>query len=209
MKRLIMQLKTDLFKRFKWTRKMKKTNTIFTKLHADLLRFISKSLPNKTSRYDAFMYLLENQIELINQYKNGSNAPRHYTILGLSNKWKWDRKTVMSFLKSLQDIDVISVKGDVSGITIRVLHLVPDHDIPDRFWVLEPQNMEISSSPKTSYMRLAWGVEFFLRGSLIPQKSNFGRGKGCGKRASSPPLGLKRHDDIGNRGTIKLTNLRF
>lgn len=48
---------------------MKKTNTIFTKLHADLLRFISKSLPNKTSRYDAFMYLLENQIELINQYK--------------------------------------------------------------------------------------------------------------------------------------------
>ena len=77
---------------------MKKTNTIFTKLHADLLRFISKSLPNKTSRYDAFMYLLENQIELINQYKNGSNAPRHYTILGLSNKWKWDRKTVMSFL---------------------------------------------------------------------------------------------------------------
>ena len=87
---------------------MKKTNTIFTKLHADLLRFISKSL-------------------------NGPNAPRHYTILGLSNKWKWDRKTVMSFLKSLQDMDVISVKGDVSGITIRVLHLVPDHDIPDRF----------------------------------------------------------------------------
>lgn len=112
---------------------MKKTNTIFTKLHADLLRFISKSLPNKTSRYDAFMYLLENQIELINQYKNGSNAPRHYTILGLSNKWKWDRKTVMSFLKSLQNMDVISVKGDVSGITIRVLHLIPDHDIPDRF----------------------------------------------------------------------------
>ena len=73
---------------------MKKTNTIFTKLHADLLRFISKSLPNKTSRYDAFMYLLENQIELINQYKNGSNAPRHYTILGLSNKWKWDRWTL-------------------------------------------------------------------------------------------------------------------
>ena len=72
---------------------MKKTNTIFTKLHADLLRFISKSLPNKTSRYDAFMYLLE----------------------------------------SLQDMDVISVKGDVSGITICVLHLVPDHDIPDRF----------------------------------------------------------------------------
>ena len=64
---------------------MKKTNTIFTKLHADLLRFISKSLPNKTSRYDAFMYLLENQIELINQYKCGPNAPRHYTILGLSN----------------------------------------------------------------------------------------------------------------------------
>ena len=51
----------------------------------------------------------------------------------LSTKWKWDRKTVMSFLKSLQDMDVISVKGDVSGITIRVLHLVPDHDIPDRF----------------------------------------------------------------------------
>lgn len=78
---------------------MKKPNTIFTKLHADLLRFISKSLPNKTSRYDAFMYLLENQIELINQYKNGSNAPRHYTILGLSNKWKWDRKNRHVFPK--------------------------------------------------------------------------------------------------------------
>lgn len=54
---------------------MKKTNTIFTKLHADLLRFISKSLPNKTSRYDAFMYLLENQIELINQYKTAQMRP--------------------------------------------------------------------------------------------------------------------------------------
>ena len=75
-----------------------KINKALVFLQSDLLRFISKSLPNKTSRYDAFMYLLENQIELINQYKNGSNAPRHYTILGLSNKWKWDRKTVMSFL---------------------------------------------------------------------------------------------------------------
>ena len=111
---------------------MKQTNVIFTKLHADLLQFISKSLPNKTSRYDAFMYLLENQIELINQYKYGQNAPRHYTILGLSKKWKWDRKTVMSFLKSLQNMDAISAQGDVSGISIRVLHLVPDHDMPDR-----------------------------------------------------------------------------
>jgi hypothetical protein len=75
--------------------------------------------------------------------------------------------------------------------------------------VLEPQNMEISSSPKTSYMRLAWGVEFFLRGSLIPPKSNFGREKGCGKRASSPPLELKRDNDIGDCGTIKLTNLKI
>jgi hypothetical protein len=45
--------------------------------------------------------------------------------------------------------------------------------------------------------------------SLIPQKSNFGREKGCGKRASSPPLELKRDNDIGNCGTIKLTNLGF
>ena len=149
---------------------MKKTNTIFTKLHADLLRFISKSLPNKTSRYDAFMYLLENQIELINQYKNGSNAPRHYTILGLSNKWKWDRKTVMSFLKSLQDMDVISVKGDVSGITIRT-----------------PKYGKIKQSKNELYEAcLRCGI--FLKGKPNSPKVQFWEGKGVWKKSKLTTL---------------------
>lgn len=36
-----------------------------------------------------------------------------------------------------------------------------------------------------------------------------GSEKGCGKRASSPPLELKRDNDIGNYGTLKLMNLGF
>jgi len=49
----------------------------------------------------------------------------------------------------------------------------------------------------------------FLRGKPNSPKVQFWEGKGVWKRASSPPLELKRDDDIGNRGIIKLMDLGF
>ena len=33
-------------------------NVIFTKLNAELFQFLAKSLPNRTSRFDAFQYFM-------------------------------------------------------------------------------------------------------------------------------------------------------
>jgi hypothetical protein len=100
MKRLIMQLKTDLFKRFKWTRKMKKTNTI----------------------------------------------------------------------------------------SIRVLHLVPDHDIPDRFWVLEPQNMEKIKQSKNELYEACLRCGIFLKGKPNSPKVQFWEGKRVWKKSKLTTL---------------------
>lgn len=101
-----------------------KQKLIFTKLNADLFQFLAKSLPNRTSRFDAFLYLYERQTghpdDLL---KYGINIPFNATYNQLAERWGWDRKTVMSFLKSLQNMDVIEVKRASSNICIHVKNL--------------------------------------------------------------------------------------
>ena len=99
-------------------------NVIFNKLNADLFLFLAKSLPNRTSRFDAFLYLYERQAGHFDALlKYGFNIPFGTTYNQLAKRWGWDRKTVMSFLKSLQKMGILEVKRASCNIEIRILNL--------------------------------------------------------------------------------------
>lgn len=99
-------------------------NIIFTRLNAELFQFLAKSLPNRTSRFDAFLYLYECQTDHFDALlKYGVNIPFGTTYNRLAERWGWDRKTVMSFLKSLQKMGVLEVKRASCNIEIRILNL--------------------------------------------------------------------------------------
>lgn len=101
-----------------------KPSVIFTKLNAELFQFLAKSLPNRTSRFDAFLYLYECQTDHFDALlKYGVNIPFGVTYNQLAERWGWDRKTVMSFLKSLHKMGVLEVKRASRNIEIRILNL--------------------------------------------------------------------------------------
>lgn len=109
-------------------------NVIFTKLNAELFQFLAKSLPNRTSRFDAFLYLYECQTDHFDALlKYGVNIPFGATYNQLAERWGWDRKTVMSFLKALHNMGVLEVKRASCNIEIRILNLayVPQETSPE------------------------------------------------------------------------------
>ena len=61
--------------------------------------------PKRFSKIKAFRYLLSRHIDGL---ENGE-LKRSY-ISQLSKDWKWTRQTVISFLKSLQEMNVIDIK---------------------------------------------------------------------------------------------------
>lgn len=61
--------------------------------------------PKRFSKIKAFRYLLSRYIDGL---ENGE-LKRNY-ISQLSKDWKWTRQTVVSFLKSLQEMNVIDIK---------------------------------------------------------------------------------------------------
>ena len=61
--------------------------------------------PKRFSKIKAFRYLLSRHIDGL---ENGE-LKRNY-ISQLSKDWKWTRQTVVSFLKSLQEMNVIDIK---------------------------------------------------------------------------------------------------
>lgn len=61
--------------------------------------------PKRFSKIKAFRYLLSRHIDGL---ENGE-LKRSY-ISQLSKDWKWTRQTVVSFLKSLQEMNVIDIK---------------------------------------------------------------------------------------------------
>jgi len=99
-------------------------NIIFTKLNADLFPFLAKSLPGRTSRFFAFLDLYEQQIKDIKVFGHYAlEIPFFVAYQDLSERWNWDRKTVMLFLQSLQKMGVIEVKREYRRVTVRILNL--------------------------------------------------------------------------------------
>lgn len=93
-----------------------------------LMRYLVKSLPNKTSRFEAFQYLVSRQIKkLETDYNGGRNIPFLAKVCDLSKRWNWSRNTVFSFLKTLEEEDVLEVKQCTDGTLIRVLNIIPSY----------------------------------------------------------------------------------
>ena len=101
-----------------------KPNIIFTKLNAELFQFLAKSQTNGTSRIDAFLYLYECQTDnfdvLLKYYINVSFDT---TYKQLAIEWGWERKAVMSFLRSLQKMGVLEIKRSSRYIYIHIKNL--------------------------------------------------------------------------------------
>ena len=100
-----------------------KENLYFTKINTSLLLFLEKKLPNRISRFEAFLDLLKHQINHCDGHPNGINIPFGITYESLAKEWNWDRKTVMSFLKSLQEMGVLECKRDGYNMVVRILNL--------------------------------------------------------------------------------------
>lgn len=66
---------------------------------------LMKVSPKRFSKIKAFRYLLSRHIDGL---ENGE-LKRNY-ISQLSKDWKWTRQTVVSFLRSLQEMNVIDIK---------------------------------------------------------------------------------------------------
>lgn len=75
----------------------------------ELMDFLGNDLmivsPKRFSKIKAFRYLLSQHIDGL---ENGE-LKRNY-ISQLSKDWKWTRQTVVSFLKSLKEMNVIDIK---------------------------------------------------------------------------------------------------
>lgn len=100
-----------------------KGSLYFTKIDTNLLLFLEKKLPNRTSRFEAFLDLLKRQISHCDGHSNGINIPFGITYESLAKEWNWDRKTVMSFLKSLQEMGILEYKRDGYNMVVRILNL--------------------------------------------------------------------------------------
>ena len=71
--------------------------------------------PKRFSKVKAFRYLLSRHIDGLEK----GELKRNY-ISQLSKDWKWTRPTVVSFLKSLQQMNVIDIKQILSAKMVSV-----------------------------------------------------------------------------------------
>lgn len=71
--------------------------------------------PKRFSKIKAFRYLLSRHIDGL---ENGE-LKRNY-ISQLSKDWKWTRQTVVSFLRSLQEMNVIDIKQILSAKMVSI-----------------------------------------------------------------------------------------
>ena len=85
----------------------------------ELMDFLGNDLmivsPKRFSRIKAFRYLLSRHIDGLEK----GELKRNY-ISQLCKDWKWTRPTVVSFLKSLQQMNVIDIKQILSAKMVSV-----------------------------------------------------------------------------------------
>ena len=106
---------------------MVKKRSFSVLMSTDLLAYLAKALPHRTSRFEAFSDLLDEQLKLAEvDFKGGCSVPFLVTILDLSERWDWSRPTVMRYLDSLSKIGAVEVKRCQDGTLIRVLNISQD-----------------------------------------------------------------------------------
>ena len=100
------------------------SNGFYIAISDCLIRFLGKSLPNRTSRFEAFQYLVAKQKVKVDQdFEGGARIPFLAKVSDLSKRWNWSRNTVFSFLRTLENDGAIEVKQCQNGTLIRVLNI--------------------------------------------------------------------------------------
>ena len=100
------------------------SNGFYIAISDCLIRFLGKSLPNRTSRFEAFQYLVAKQKVKVDQdFDGGVRIPFLAKVSDLSKRWNWSRNTVFSFLRTLENDGAIEVKQCKNGTLIRVLNI--------------------------------------------------------------------------------------
>ena len=100
------------------------SNGFYIAISDCLIRFLGKSLPNRTSRFEAFQYLVAKQKVKVDQdYDGGVRIPFLAKVSDLSKRWNWSRNTVFSFLRTLENDGAIEIKQCQNGTLIRVLNI--------------------------------------------------------------------------------------
>ena len=100
------------------------SNGFYIAISDCLIRFLGKSLPNRTSRFEAFQYLVSKQKVKVDQdFDGGVRIPFLAKVSDLSKRWNWSRNTVFSFLRTLENDGAIEVKQCQNGTLIRVLNI--------------------------------------------------------------------------------------
>lgn len=97
------------------------------RMNTELVAFLGKVLPHRTSRIEAYTDLLNEQIKLIRiDFNGGSLVPFLVTITDLAERWDWSRPTVIRYLDSLSRIGAVKVKRCQDGTLITVLNISQD-----------------------------------------------------------------------------------
>jgi len=97
------------------------------RMSTELVGFLGKVLPHRTSRIEAYTDLLNEQIKLLRiDFKGGSSVPFLVTITDLAERWDWSRPTVIRYLDSLTRIGAVKVKRCQDGTLITVLNISQD-----------------------------------------------------------------------------------
>ena len=100
------------------------SNGFYIAISDCLIRFLGKSLPNRTSRFEAFQYLVAKQKMKVDQdFDGGVRILFLAKVSDLSKRWNWSRNTVFSFLRTLENDGAIEVKQCQNGTLIRVLNI--------------------------------------------------------------------------------------
>ncbi len=98
------------------------------RMSTELVAFLGKAMPHRTSRIEAYTDLLNEQIKLLKiDFKGGCSVPFLVTIFDLSERWDWSRPTVMRFLESLSRIGAIKSERCHDGTLITVLNISQDN----------------------------------------------------------------------------------
>ena len=100
------------------------SNGFYIAISDCLICFLGKSLPNRTSRFEAFQYLVAKQKVKVDQdFDGGVRIPFLAKVSDLSKRWNWSRNTVFSFLRTLENDGASEVKQCQNGTLIRVLNI--------------------------------------------------------------------------------------
>lgn len=86
-------------------------------INSQLINCLKTKTNHKYSRYDAFIWLIENILVNDKKDKNQSLDSFSASYIKLADEWKWTRQTVQKFIEELTSMSLISTKREGNAYT--------------------------------------------------------------------------------------------